>query len=1167
MKPLNLTIRNLRHHWPMNLAVASGVAVATAVLTGALLVGDSMRGSLRKLAVDRLGSIDFVLLSDRFFRQELTTELGRADGFSQEFDVALPAIVLPQISSQATIDGQVSRVGRVNLIATGPEFWELDKKNVLPQAFPEGNQVVLNEPLALALGVTIGDLVVLRLPKSNQVPADSPMGRRSGRVRGVANLEVIGIVPAEGLGRFSLQPTQQLPRNAYLSLERVQRALGQNSQVNSILVAASNPKMANTGDGEIQLTEYLNPQLSDFGYRVNHHRLAFENPMGEDVATPQTIYDYVQITSDRLMFESAASRATGEALSDLNPLFFLTYLANSIAKMGTEEVTPLPYSIVTAVSNGDALGSNLTGALADGQIFLNAWSAEQLGAQVGDQIKVSFFAPEMTHGEVREESLAFPVGGVVPFTEPVRGYTPRKPATFDQRPTPANDPHFTPTVDGITDRASIDDWDPPFPFDGRLIKKRDDQYWENHRTTPKAFLSLSTGQQLWASRFGEITAVRVPKKADVDVHSISRRLRDAFHLCQADLGFRFWPIKRDGIRAASGTTPFGLLFLGFSFFVIVAAVILVALLFRLSMELRAREIGTLLAVGWPVARVFQCWILESTLVAMLGSLLGCVWGIGYASLMLAGLRTWWLDAVVTPFLRLHINVLSLVVGITVSLCVCLLVIATSSWKMRNATLQRLLGGQFTGAPNGRISRRRYFLSAIPAVLFLIAIALAFVATQLSNEARAGSFLGSGFFTLAAMLVWISNRLRWFGNSHEIRGRIKLGRLAFQSAARNPLRSGLTIALMAIACFLIVAIAAFRLQPTSEGTGGFDLIAQTDRSLFVDLNSPEARRELLGHDASQLEGVTFVAMRWNRGEDASCRNLFQSAQPQLLGVPERFVQLVGGPNNVANFAFAGLTVENLGARAEVWAALFQKSDGDVVPVILDKNTALYALHLRGRVGEEFEIDYDGRRPIRFRVVGLLTNSILQGRLLIAEQQLLRHFPSISGYQFFLIRSPEGRTVETASLLEQRFRDEGFDAEDAQQQLGELLSVQNTYLSTFQSLGGLGLLLGTLGLAVVQIRSIVERRGELALLRSVGFSRSRISKVVTQEHMMLLLAGLLCGVLAALVAIIPHLLLNAASMPWRQLVAILVVILMVGLLTSFGSVRVALNSPLLQTLRRD
>ena len=75
MSGARYVLQSLLHHWRMNLAVALGVAVGTAVLTGALLVGDSMRGSLQHLALDRLSRVELALISDHFFRARLATEL------------------------------------------------------------------------------------------------------------------------------------------------------------------------------------------------------------------------------------------------------------------------------------------------------------------------------------------------------------------------------------------------------------------------------------------------------------------------------------------------------------------------------------------------------------------------------------------------------------------------------------------------------------------------------------------------------------------------------------------------------------------------------------------------------------------------------------------------------------------------------------------------------------------------------------------------------------------------------------------------------------------------------------------------------------------------------------------------------------------------------------
>jgi ABC-type antimicrobial peptide transport system permease subunit len=260
---------------------------------------------------------------------------------------------------------------------------------------------------------------------------------------------------------------------------------------------------------------------------------------------------------------------------------------------------------------------------------------------------------------------------------------------------------------------------------------------------------------------------------------------------------------------------------------------------------------------------------------------------------------------------------------------------------------------------------------------------------------------------------------------------------------------------------------------------------------------------------------------------------------------------------------------------------------IVPVILDASTAAYSLHLKG-IGSQLTIrDADGR-PVTLEAVGLLNNSVLQGNLLISEQNFLRLFPDTGGYRFFLIEQPadeiaartrgerRSRSMEEASranrtevarILESTLAEDGFDAVDARQQLAQFLAVQNTYLSTFQSLGALGLLLGTLGLAVAQLRSVLERRSELALMRAAGFRRGRVMRMVMVENVLLLLGGLAVGCVAAAVALLPQGQLREASAPWTALAGLLALIAVVGLVAGWLATRSALRAPILPALRGD
>jgi putative ABC transport system permease protein len=235
-------------------------------------------------------------------------------------------------------------------------------------------------------------------------------------------------------------------------------------------------------------------------------------------------------------------------------------------------------------------------------------------------------------------------------------------------------------------------------------------------------------------------------------------------------------------------------------------------------------------------------------------------------------------------------------------------------------------------------------------------------------------------------------------------------------------------------------------------------------------------------------------------------------------------------------------------------------------VADFNTATYSLHKA--LGDVWQVDGDDGQTIHVRLVGLLKNSIFQGDLLMSEANFLRLFPDLAGYRLFLIETPSDRPPgEVAEVLRRAMGEKGIDVEATEARLAEFMTVQNTYLSTFQSLGGLGLLLGTFGLATVQLRNVLERRGELALMRAAGFRRGKLARLVSLENVLLLCGGLALGVLAALVAILPHLLAGGAGIPWLSLILTLGSVLVVGTLAGLLAVRATLRAPLLPALRGE
>ena len=102
--------------------------------------------------------------------------------------------------------------------------------------------------------------------------------------------------------------------------------------------------------------------------------------------------------------------------------------------------------------------------------------------------------------------------------------------------------------------------------------------------------------------------------------------------------------------------------------------------------------------------------------------------------------------------------------------------------------------------------------------------------------------------------------------------------------------------------------------------------------------------------------------------------------------------------------------------------------------------------------------------------------------------------------------------------------------AAERIARLQGVQNTFLGAFQALGALGLLLGTAGVAAVQAQGVVERRGQLALLRAVGFTPARLRGLLVLETLWTVGLGLAAGTAAGLLAVMPLVAGGGAPLGW-------------------------------------
>jgi len=232
MRTARLIHRSLAYYWQTNVVVVLGVATAVAVLTGALLIGESVRGSLRDLVSQRLGRADDFVASTGFFREQLATDILQPGVFTTTgIGATCPLIALDGL---VTHEPSRRRAGDVRVYGVDERFWQFNGVTAEP---PQDRQVLLSESLAHELGTTAGDSILLRIEKPSDIPVESLHGRKEDPGRTI-RLNLKSVLPAASLGEFSLRPQQGPVRAIFISLPFLQRELDQAGKINTILVAA-----------------------------------------------------------------------------------------------------------------------------------------------------------------------------------------------------------------------------------------------------------------------------------------------------------------------------------------------------------------------------------------------------------------------------------------------------------------------------------------------------------------------------------------------------------------------------------------------------------------------------------------------------------------------------------------------------------------------------------------------------------------------------------------------------------------------------------------------------------------------------------------------------------------------------------------------------------------
>ena len=1082
---------NLRSFKPVSWPLLAGATLTAIVLAVALLLGDTLRAWHLKLQAYRLGTIHSVLIGeDRFFRAAL------ADGCA-------PANVAPVLQVNGSLESPDHRTAAVDarIFGVDTRFWKFSPSGKPPTGFDQPG-VFINAALSNRLNVTIGDELLIRVSTDSSVSSELQL-RFTAPAPRTLRRKIIGLLRPDQFSRFNLHQEDPPQPLLILGLGDLQSFLRQAGKANLLL-------------SDSRATDPLNASirtvftLEDTGAQVG----------------PVLEQDEWEVVTPRIFLEAPIGRAAAQA--NLQAEGILSYFVTSLA--GTSNSTP--YSMVSALPP-----SRLPVDLANNQILIHPWLAEDLGLVPGDSLTLHYFLPTFNRHLVETQAV-FKVHSILPESSPLL------------------DPMLVPDFPGLQKVNQCSEWNPDFPVDLKRIRPKDESYWARFHATPKAFITFAAGQALWSNSFGNLTAIRFHVSAANSAEELDAAI--AKYLDPRDFGL-FWAPAQPG--SPEPAQDFGSLFLGLSIFLAVAALALTTLVWNLELSRRIPEIGLLRATGFTpeqISRRFQREILIGT---ALGAFIGLILSTGLVAGFLPRLDALfeqspdWPRPTLAFYWLLPFKVMG---GTFLGAFLC-------TWfRIRSLCRQpitRLLQGRSSDPQLLVRSHPRARLFGFLALLFVVVAGITAVqALSVHSDQLPLLALGAG---AAGLLAGLLLTAAFLARPAVSTGRVLPGflHLGLRDAARNPGRSLTVIGIAATGVFLVIAVNVFQRDPFRQddrresGTGGFTLYAESSfaqHRLLKDVR--DNRWPLFG---AALDPARVIPLREKAGDDASCRSALRSLQPPLLGVPSETLQKLG--------AFRILRVLPGLDSAQGWRLLQKPLPNGDQPVFGDATTLAWGLHRS--LGDTVETTDDQGKTIRLRIIGELADSVLQGTLIMDENLLLQDFPSDPGPRRFLIDSPRETAADAALILNREYSTEGLRAERAVDRLQSLYAVEARYLAIFQFLGAVGLLFGASALGLILLRHARERRREIGILRAMGWCPTTVAHLLAAEQFWLLSAGVGLGTLSGCLTALPWLLRQGGQLPWPHLAIGLIGMLTIGL-TGLGlTARRAVHRSVCELIREE
>jgi len=277
---------------------------------------------------------------------------------------------------------------------------------------------------------------------------------------------------------------------------------------------------------------------------------------------------------------------------------------------------------------------------------------------------------------------------------------------------------------------------------------------------------------------------------------------------------------------------------------------------------------------------------------------------------------------------------------------------------------------------------------------------------------------------------------------------------------------------------------------------------------------------------------------------------------LLGInPADFI-------SKGSFSFAKRLSDNRISNA--WLFLNVTSGTNTIYGIADQTVLEWGLKIK--TGDTLKLRAETGEPLNVIIAAGLKSSVFQGYVLIGLDNFAKYYPSVSGSNILLVDGNPKQLDVYKNALNERLDNHGINIEKTTDRLASFYEVTNTYLAVFGIFGALGMVTGIAGLGFVLLRNYNHRKKEFALMLASGFPVKKIRRMILSEMVRILFAGVLTGVISAIIATLPSLT-NSPDIPWLYLMFMILAIVITGLVALIVAVKEITTDSLTSSLKKE